>query len=96
MRIVNNPEFLQRLKNILQYIANDKPLASINFKNGLKESIKNIADNPYMYPQSNYFNNSDVRDMVYKKYTIVYQVSMARQTIEIMTIFNRNRPIKSL
>ena len=93
MRIINNPNFSKELKNILQYIANDKPSARIKFKKELKENIKNIIDNPYLYPPSNYFNNKDVKDMTYKKYTIIYQVSLTRNTIEIMKIFNRNKPL---
>ena len=92
MRIINNPDFSKELKNILQYIANDKPSASIKFKKELKINIKNIIDNPYMYPPSNYFNDKDVRDMTYKKYTIIYQVNLDKNTIEIMKIFNRNKP----
>jgi len=46
-----------------------------------------------MYPPSKYFNDKDVRDMTYKKYTIIYQVSLNRNTIEIMKIFNRNKQL---
>ena len=88
MRIINNSDFSQELKDILKYIANDKPSASKE----LKDNIKLILDNPYMYPPSYYFNNKDVRDMTYKKYTIVYQVSLERNTIEIMKIFKKNKP----
>ena len=95
MRIINNPDFSKELKDILQYIANDKPSASIKFKNELKENIKNIIDNPYMYPPSQYFNDKDVRDMTYKKYTIVYQVNLNRNTVEIMKIFNKNKPTEN-
>ncbi|MDD5157011.1 type II toxin-antitoxin system RelE/ParE family toxin [Sulfurimonas sp.] len=92
MRIINNPEFSKELKDILKNIANDKPLASKKFAKELKENIKNIPNNPYMYPPSQYFNDKDVRDMTYKKYTIVYQVVLERNTIEIMKIFNKNKP----
>jgi len=88
MRIINNSDFSQELKDILKYIANDKPSASKE----LKDNIKLILDNPYMYPPSYYFNDKDVRDMTYKKYTIVYQVSLERNTIEIMKIFKKNKP----
>jgi plasmid stabilization system protein ParE len=93
MRIINNPNFLKELKNILRYIANDKPSASVKFKNELKENIKDIIDYPYMYPASKYFIDKNVRDMTYKKYTIIYQINLDRNTIEIMKIFNRNKPL---
>ena len=31
MKIIHNPDFAKSLKDILRYIANDKPLASSNF-----------------------------------------------------------------
>ena len=36
MRIINNPDFSQELKEILKYIANDKPSASKNSAKNLK------------------------------------------------------------
>ena len=42
MKIVHNPIFRNDLKNILQYIAEDKPSASLNFKNELKLNINKI------------------------------------------------------
>ena len=93
MRIINNPDFSKELKDILRYIANDKPSASKKFSKELKDNIKLILDNPYIYPPSYYFDDKNVRDMTYKKYTIVYQVSLERNTIEIMKILrkiNRN------
>ncbi len=92
MRIINNPDFSKKLKDILRYIAHDKPSASIKFKKELQINIKNIIGNPYIYPPSKYFNDKNVRDMTYKKYTIIYQVNLDRNTIEIMKIFNRNKP----
>jgi len=50
MRIINNSDFSQELKDILKYIANDKPSASKKFSKELKDNIKLILDNPYMYP----------------------------------------------
>ncbi len=44
-----------------------------------------------MYPPSYYFNDKDIRNMTYKKYTIVYQVSLERNTIEMMKIFKKNK-----
>jgi len=92
MRIINNPDFSEELKEILKYIANDKPSASKQFSKELKNNTKLILENPYMYPPSFYFNDKDVRDMTYKKYTIVYQVSLERNTIEMMKIFKKNKP----
>ena len=55
MTIIHKPTFLKQLKNILEYIENDKPTASLKFKNELKVNIDMLSDNPYKYKKSRYF-----------------------------------------
>ncbi len=92
MTIIHKPTFSRQLKQILEYIAQDKPSASMKFKNELKESIELILDNPTMYAESRYFNDKNIRDMVYKGYTIVYRIRPTKNEIEILRIFNKNKP----
>ena len=92
MKITYKPTFLKQLKQIIEYISKDKPTASLNFKNKLKENINLIPNNPYQYEQSQYFNNKNIRNMTFKKYTIVYRTKPKKQEIEILRIFNRNKP----
>jgi len=92
MTIIYKPTFLKQLKQIIEYIAQDKPSASMKFKNELKESIDLIPNNPIMYVQSQYFNNKNIRDMTYKKYTIIYRIRAIKKEIEILRIFNKNKP----
>ena len=56
--------FLKELKHILEYIAKDKPSASLKFKDELKILINSIPNNPYKYRQSIYFQNKNIRDMI--------------------------------
>ena len=92
MKITHNPDFSKSLKNILRYIANDKPLASLNFKTKLKRKIKKLPKNPFMCPPSQYFEENYIRDMTYKGYTIIYEVNIENETIEVLDIFNQNKP----
>jgi plasmid stabilization system protein ParE len=92
MIIIHKPTFLKQLKQIIEYIALDKPSASIKFKNELKKSINLIPNNPAMYVQSQYFNNKNIRDMIYKKYTIIYRIRPIKKEIQILRIFNKNKP----
>jgi len=92
MNIVYNPTFKSELKNILAYIAKDKPSASLNFKNELKRSIDAIPVNLFQYRPSFYFNDKNIRDMTFKGYTIVYEVNFEKDCIEILQMFNRNKP----
>ena len=92
MTIIHKPTFSKQLKQIIEYIAQDKPSASMNFKNKLKESINLIANNPYQYEQSKYFDDRNIRNMTFKKYTIVYRVKPIKHEIEILRIFKKNKP----
>jgi len=92
MTIIHKPAFSKQLKQILEYIALDKPSASMKFKNELKESINLIPDNPTMYVQSQYFKDKNIRDMVHKGYTIMYRIRTIKKEIEILRIFNKNKP----
>jgi hypothetical protein len=35
---------------------------------------------------------NNVRDMIFKKYTIIYEIKPKEDIIEILDIFNRNKP----
>ena len=92
MKILYNHIFKTELSDILRYIAQDKPSASLNFKNELKTYINEIPDNPFKYRQSFYFDDKNIRDMTFRGYTIVYEVNFKNDSIEILKIFNRNKP----
>jgi len=92
MRIIRSRKFQINLLLALQYIAKDKVSASKNFQKELDKLIKNIPNFPYKYRQSIYFDDKNVRDLIYKKYTINYEVNLEENSIEILNIFNQNKP----
>jgi len=92
MKIIHKPTFSKQLKNIIKYIAQDKPSASMKFKNELKEYINLLPNHPFKYRKSIYFDNENIRDMIYKKYTIIYRVNLRKNEIVILRIFNKNKP----
>lgn len=91
MEIVYYPRFEKRLIDILNYIALDKISASINFATELEQQILQIPSNPYQYRKSLYFDDEKIRDMTYKKFTIVYEVDTDNGELVIFDIFNRNK-----
>ncbi|HFU74980.1 MAG TPA: type II toxin-antitoxin system RelE/ParE family toxin [Arcobacter sp.] len=92
MIITYTPAFLRQLKQIIEHIALDKPTASMKFKDELKKAINLLPDHPLKYRKSIYFDNENMRDMIYKKYTIVYRLKPRKNEIAILRIFNRNKP----
>ena len=77
---------------MLQYIAKDKISASKTFQKDLDRQIKELPHFPYKYRQSIYFDDENIRDLIFKKYTILYEVNLERDVIEILDIFNQNEP----
>ncbi len=92
MQINRSSRYLQNLFNILDYIAKDKLSASENFKNELDELINNLPNFPYKFRKSVYFDDENIRDMIYNGYTIIYKINLNKNAIDIIRIFNRNKP----
>jgi len=92
MEIIRSRKYQIRLLSILQHIAKDKVSASRNFQKELDKSLRNIPSFPYKHRQSIYFDDKSVRDLIYKKYTINYEINLDTNSIEILNIFNQNKP----
>ncbi|MDD5158043.1 type II toxin-antitoxin system RelE/ParE family toxin [Sulfurimonas sp.] len=95
MKITRSRKFQINLLITLGHIATDKVSASRKFQKELDTLIKNIPNFPYKYRQSIYFNDKDIRDLTYEKHTINYEVNLENNTIEILNIFNQNKPKES-
>ncbi len=96
MTIIYKKSFENQLLQIVNYISKDKVSASIKFANELEKLILSIPDNPYKYRKSIYFSNKNIRDMIYKGYTVNYKVNLQKNQIEILRIFNKNKPPKDI
>ena len=91
MQIKRDRKYTSNLFVILRYIAKDKVSASRNFKNALDKKINNLVNFPYKNRPSIYFDNEDIRDMIFKGYTVTYEINIQNNTIEILDIFNQNK-----
>ncbi len=85
-KIVKTPYFKSRLQEILRFIAVDSKKQAKRFKNELYTSIKTIVDMPYKHRKSIYFNDDNMRDLIFKGYTIAYEIDKNNNRIVIMGI----------
>jgi plasmid stabilization system protein ParE len=92
LKIVESGQFKDELRAIAFYIREDKPSSSLSFVKGLKEKIDLLTDFPYQSKKSIYFDDEQIRDMVYKGYTVVYEVDEQEERIVLLSIFNQNLP----
>ena len=93
MQIKLDIKFEKNFNLIFEYIAKDKLSASKKFKKELFEQIKNIPNFLYKYRKSIYFNDENIRDMIFKKYTINYEIDLDSNMVVILNIFNQNKPL---
>ena len=91
MKIIESKLFKQKLRFIALNIKKDKPTASVRFIKDLRQQIKNIPNMPKKYRKSYYHNDENIRDMIFKGYTIIYKIY--DDYINIIKIFNQNLPI---
>jgi len=87
MVIVRRSEYLTALKVILSFMSKDSKNRALNFKSQLDSKINNLVNFPYKFKQSKNHNNEDVRDMIYKGYTITYFIENDKDRISILDIY---------
>ncbi len=94
MTLVKSQDYLDTLKEILEYIAVDKKSAAVNFYRELNTKIKTLKDFPYLYRKSLYFDDDNIRDLIYKGYSVPYQIDKENDKIVIIGITKYQRTLK--
>lgn len=89
MKIVKDRKFLESLKNILEFIAQDSLNQSLLFNDKLNKKIKELPFMPYKFRESIYHSNSKIRDLIFMGYNIPYFVEDER--IVILNIFKSKK-----
>jgi len=87
MIIVRKREYSTALKVILSFIAKDSRNRALNFKSQLDNKINNLVNFPYKFQQSKNHFDENVRDMIFKGYTITYMVEDEKERISILDIY---------
>ena len=87
MQIIQDSTFENELKKILRYIATDSKIKAKKFNNLLFQKIKNLTYMPYKYRKSIYYNSDNVRDLIFKGYTVPYLIDEDKEQIVVLDIF---------
>ncbi|MCH9740967.1 MAG: type II toxin-antitoxin system RelE/ParE family toxin [Epsilonproteobacteria bacterium] len=92
MEIVRGEKYRESLKSIMETISKDSVNRAIDFKNTLDKKIDDLDFMPYKFKQSIYFNNENIRDLIFKGYTIPYKIDKEKNQIIIIGInkYKRN------
>ena len=87
MIIKKEGAFLRSLDTILDYISRDGLNLALKFNRKLQEAINNIPNFPYKARKSYYYDNKNIRDYIFKGYTIPYFIDNSNGVIILLDIF---------
>lgn len=86
MQIIRDINYLQKLQSIMEFIAQDSLNQAIKFQVDLDEIIDNIPNMPFKYRKSIYFNDNNIRDLIFKGYVVPYKIDTSKNQIIIIGI----------
>ena len=69
----------------MDFIARDNPGAARQFRNSLKLRIEKTPEQPFACRKSCYFDDDNLRDMVFMGYTAIYRIT--DQEIRMLDLF---------
>ena len=93
MKIKLTVEFNYDLREIIDFISKDKPLAARKFKTELIKHIKKDLKQPFLFKKSIYFDDENIRDYVFKGYTAVFKVDLRLETVVVVAILKHKNSL---
>jgi toxin ParE1/3/4 len=92
MQIVWTQEAIDRLIEIEEYISKKGPERAINFVNYLVEQGESIKAHPKIGRVVAEIGNKSIREIIVRKYRIIYRV--AEKRVEILSVFEGHRLLR--
>ena len=89
MKILWTRESLTNLADIEAFISEDNPEKAIEFINYLITQCDRLIQNPYSGRVVPEISNNDIRELIVKKYRIVYRIK--KHEIQILTVFESHK-----
>ncbi len=88
-QVVFSPQSLERLEELVRYIARDNPRAALRFAMRLVDQAELLADFPELGPS--YAKRPNVRRLLCRPYFIYYRVKESAHVIEILDFWHAAR-----
>ena len=84
MRIIWSPLAIDRVSEIADYIAKDKPSAAEKWINTMFSKVEQLESSPEIGRIVPEINNNQFRELIYGNYRIIYRVE--KKQISILTV----------
>lgn len=88
MIVEKSDRFKNELRTIVEFIALDSVQRAIKFYDEVIFKIQNIPTNRYIYRKKAHDEN--LRELIFKGYTVPFEIDTTHQKIIILGIFNQN------
>jgi toxin ParE1/3/4 len=93
MKIIWTHEALEQLVEIEDFISKYSPERSVKFADEIVEHAEAVLPGgPHIGRTVPEISNPDIRELIFKKYRIVYRVN--KNNIEILTVFEGHRLLR--
>jgi len=90
MRLVKLPRFNEELEIIVLFIAEDSQNRALEFYDELLMKIEKIPLSPLAYRKKEQSADENIREFIFKGYTIPFLIDEEEKEIVILGIFNQN------
>ena len=78
------------MQDIVNYIAKYSVANVLQFYDDIILKIEKLYTNPYIYRKRVSINDENIRELIYKGYTVPYFIDELNNKIIVLGIFNRN------
>jgi addiction module RelE/StbE family toxin len=93
VKLVWTNEALNKLAEIDEYISQDSTTRAKGFIQNIMKSTSSLTKFPLKGRMVPEFNISEIREIIYKNYRIVYRIN--KDQIQILTVFEAHRLIRT-
>jgi len=82
--------FDSELETVIEFIAEDSPNRVLQFFDELISKVEQIPLNPYIHRKRKSLDDDNIREMIFKGYTIPFLIDTKNEKIVVLGIFNQN------
>lgn len=75
MKIKISEIFYRKFIRQIDYISVDKPKAARKFRDDVLAKIKEIPSMPYKNRRSSFYEDDNIRDLIFKGYIVIYRIN---------------------
>jgi toxin ParE1/3/4 len=93
MKIVWSPLAQERFSDIVDYIAQDKPGAALNWAESVFDKVENLAKFPNSGRNVPELENDQYKELIIDNYRVIYKIT--EEQIQILTIRNFKQVLSS-